>query len=338
MRTDFSFGFDRRAFVLAMFASLASTQGAKAQAEVTRPVVSETECPLEIITPIASDGYRGLGVLRKPPGAGPFPVIICLHSGLVSFPLPRLQSLARDTANASRFLAAGYVVVVPTYRSRDVDPQSTVSLEDSLAVLEYVRKLPYVDADSIVVFGCSGGGDLALEIAARTKIAAVVPEEPASVIMAGLYNPSIVPRKGERYTPAESLFMIKNWRRFYGPGFQKILRTKIDRIQSPILIIQGDVDRPVMDNRFNADVLVPELRAAGKTVAVRIYPEQIHCFCLYNGLAQERAAAAFGPIPASWPSAALEAFREIDAFSRRYIKTQPNPIDSRLLTHVAVRQ
>src|SRR5262249_54634500 len=152
-------------------AVLTSTRIAEAQAEVTRPVISEAACPLEIIEPIASDGYRGLGIVRKPPGAGPFPAIICLHSGLVSYPLPRLQSLVRDTANASRFLAAGYVVVVPTYRSRDVDPQSTVSLEDSLAVVEYVRKLPYVDAESIVVSGCSGGGDLSLEVAARTKIA-----------------------------------------------------------------------------------------------------------------------------------------------------------------------
>jgi len=154
-----------------------------------------------------------------------------------------LRQTAKDGANPSRFLAAGYVVVVPTYRSRDVDPQSSVSLDDSLAVVELVRALPYVDRESIVVFGCSGGGDLALEVAARTKICVVVPEEPASVVMAGMFNSSL-PKKGERYTPDDSFFMLENPAQYYTPQFQKILRAKITNIQSPILIVQGNVDRP----------------------------------------------------------------------------------------------
>jgi len=44
-----------------------------------------------------------------------------------------------------------------------------------------------VDRESIVVFGCSGGGDLALEVGTRTKICVVVPEEPASVVNGGLH-------------------------------------------------------------------------------------------------------------------------------------------------------
>ena len=331
------FHLHRRSFLLATLVTVAPIRFAEAQVEVTRPAVSETECPLEIITPIASDGYRGLGILRKPPGGGPFPAIILLYPGIASFPLPRLQEITRQTANASRFLAAGYVVVVPTYRGRDVDPQSSVSLDDSLAVVDYVRNLPYVDPESIVVSGCSGGGDLALEIAARTKIAAIVPEEPASVLMAGLFNTS-VPKRGERYTPADAAFILEDPKRYYTPEFQKVLQAKIARIQCPILIIQGDVDRHAIPiNRFNAEVLIPELRAAGKPVTVRIYPEQIHCFCFYSGMQGPGVSGpAVGPIPASWSSAALDAFRDIDAFSRRYIKTQPKQIDSRLVTHVVV--
>ena len=91
-----------------------------------------------------------------------------------------------------------------TYRSRDVDLQSPVSLDDTLAVVEYVRALPYVDGKSVVMFGCSGGGDLALEVPTRTKVCAVVAEEPASMVMAGMFN-NRVPKKGERYTPEEQL-------------------------------------------------------------------------------------------------------------------------------------
>ncbi len=186
---------DRRTFLVATVGTIVSVRLVEAQGEVTQPVLSEADCPLEVITPTALDGHRGLGVLRKPPGRGPFPAIIYLHGDITTVPLATLRSTAKDGANPSRFLAAGYVVVVPTYRSRDVDPQSSVSLDDSLAMVEFVRRLPYVDTESIVVFGCSGGGDLALGIATRTQTCAVVPEEPAGGLFSGLFNSS-VPKKG----------------------------------------------------------------------------------------------------------------------------------------------
>ena len=216
-----------------------------------------------------------------------------------------------------------------------MDPQSSESLQDSLAAVEYVRHLPYIDLDSIVVFGCSGGGDLALEIAARTKIAAVVPEEPASHLMAGLFN-SGTPKRGARYAAVDSFFILEDGKRYYTPEFQTILRAKIANIQCPILIIQGDVDRVFVPvNKFNAEVLIPELRAGGKTLTVRIYPGQPHCFCQWSGLTWP--AALRQQPPASWSAAALDASRDIDAFCRRYIKAQPKQIDSSLVTTVAVR-
>jgi hypothetical protein len=69
------------------------------------------DCPLEVITPTASDGHRGLGVLRKPPGRGFFPAIIYLHGGITTMPIASLRSTAKDGANPSRFLAAGYVII-----------------------------------------------------------------------------------------------------------------------------------------------------------------------------------------------------------------------------------
>jgi dipeptidyl aminopeptidase/acylaminoacyl peptidase len=155
---------------------------------ITRPVVSEDTSPLEPIAPVAQDGHHGLGFLRKPPGAGPFPALVWIHGGLVTRPPESLKEYALSTPNSSRFLAAGYVVAVVTYRSRDEDPQSTVSLKDTLAAIDYLRRLPYVDPKSIVISGCSGGGDLALEIAAATDVAAIAPEEPAAVLFTGIFN------------------------------------------------------------------------------------------------------------------------------------------------------
>jgi dienelactone hydrolase len=254
---------------------------------------------------------------------------------MTAFPLGRLQSIARNGASPLRFLVAGYVVVVPTYRSRDIDPQSTQSFEDTLAVVEHVRKLPYVDSESIVVYGCSGGGDLALEVAAATKICALVPEEPATVLMSGMFN-SKVPKKGELYAPPDIFYLLEDARRYYTPEYQEIMRAKVARIQCPILIVQGDEDRrEVPINKFNAVVLIPELRAAKKTFRVAVYPGQSHCFCFMGGVLPRPAPPGLATPPASAPGAAQAASREIELFCRRYLKTKPRKLDSHLVKYVA---
>ena len=55
-------------------------------ATITRPKVSEDVCPLVPFTPVARDGHRGVGFLRKPPGAGSFPAILFIHGGMVERP------------------------------------------------------------------------------------------------------------------------------------------------------------------------------------------------------------------------------------------------------------
>jgi dipeptidyl aminopeptidase/acylaminoacyl peptidase len=323
---------NRRAFLVTASGSFYS-RVVEAQGEVTQPVIAEADAPLEVIGPAAHDGHRGLGVLRKPPGKGPFPAIIHLHGGITTMPIASLRATATNGANPSRFLAAGYVVVVPTYRSRDVDPQSPVSLDDAVAVVDYVRALQYVDGKSIVMFGCSGGGDLALQVPTRTTVCAVVAEEPASMLMAGMYN-NRVPKKGERYTPEDGFAMMENPRQHYTPESQEILRTRVAKINCPILIIQGDANRRMPPiNQFNAEILIPALHAANKTVEVRSYADQGHCFC-----AGSRVPRLTGlPTPASAPPAALEAFKEMDAFYRKHLPLKPRNIDAALLKHVPVR-
>jgi acetyl esterase/lipase len=323
---------DRRTFLWTALAGLVRPDLAVAETAVTHPAVSEVACPLEVIRPVARDGNRGLAVLRKPPGKGPFPVAIWVHGGITTVPLTVLQASSRDGATYTRLLAAGYVVVAPTYRSRDEDLQSPISLWDVWATLDHVRKLPYADKDSIVVGGCSGGADLVLELACHTSMAAVVAEEPASMVMAGMFN-STTPKKGARYTPEDSFYLMDNPKQHYTPQYQKILRGKVASITAPILIVQGSVDRkenPI--NRFNAEVLLPELRDANKTLEVRSYADQGHCFCIGSGVPRPSGR----PTQASAPRAALDAFRDIDAFCRKHLSTQPQEIDPRLVTPVPV--
>jgi dipeptidyl aminopeptidase/acylaminoacyl peptidase len=198
-------------------AAPAATQPA-ASATVTRPVVSEDVSPLEPIAPVARDGYRGQGFLRKPPGDGPFPAVVVIHGGLTTRPVDAVKEYALSTPNSSRFLAAGYVVEVITYRSRDDDPQSKVALEDSLAAIEHLRRMPYVDPKSIVVSGCSGGGDLALEVASATDVAAIAPEEPASILFTGIFNKES-PRR-ERDTRQDAAPISAEPRRYFTAAYR----------------------------------------------------------------------------------------------------------------------
>lgn len=289
--------------------------------QITRPVISEDTCPLELIEPVARDGHRGLGFVRKPPGPGPFPAMIWIHGGLVTRPPEMLKEHALNAPNPSRFLAAGYVVVFITYRSRDHDPQSKLSLEDCLAALDHVRRLTYVDPGSIVVYGCSGGGDLALEVAAATTgVCAIASEEPASFMFAGIFNANF-PKKGERYTPDDSQPIGDNPKGYYTPEYQKVTREKIARIKCPILIIQGDQEPRVIP--FNNQVFIPELRAMGKRVEVISYPGEPHCFA-FSGIGARQPRR---------PASGLKAFHDIDDFCRRHLRTKPKPLNPRLVKH-----
>jgi dipeptidyl aminopeptidase/acylaminoacyl peptidase len=299
-------------------ASLLTLPAAAQTERITRPAVSESASPIQPIVPVARDGHRGSGFLRKPPGDGPFPALVVIHPGLTEWS-PELLRQYAASALPSRFLAAGYVVATVTYRSRDVDPQSRVSLEDSLAAVEYVERLPYVNAASVLVYGCSGGGDLAVAVAAEKRVAAIAAEEPASILFTGVFN-NTSPKAGARYTPQDSAPIFKDSKGHYTDQHQRATRQKIAKIQSPILIVQGDVTTPLAVNDFNAAVLIPELRSAGKTVQTITYPGEPHCF-------------AFGG-PSKSAASPVKAFQDMDAFFRRYLKTQPKPIDATLVSQV----
>ena len=109
---------------------------------------------------------------------------------------------------------------------------------------------------------------------------------------------------------------------FYSEGENELFKEKVARIGSPILIIQGD--EPSGLNRFNAEVLIPALEAAGKSVEVRTYPGEVHGF-------------AFGDRSAR-PAMVLEAFEEVNAFFREAIPTAPTPIDSKFVEHVTLEE
>ena len=70
------------------------------------------------------------------------------------------------------FLDAGYVVMLPTWRGENDNPgryeMFLGEVDDCMAALEHLRKLPYVDPDRVYVVGHSTGGTIALLAALST--------------------------------------------------------------------------------------------------------------------------------------------------------------------------
>jgi dienelactone hydrolase len=273
-----------------------------------KPDVPVEVSPLQYIEATASDGVKSFAVVRRPPGEGRFPAVLLIHGGLVTEDREALESSATEGITHERFLAAGYVTVTATHRDRSLDPQAP-AWRDSVAMVERIKKLPFVDPDSVVALGGSGGGSLCLEIAGETDLAAVAAGEPASVLFTGIMHIDDKRPAGYRYSGGRDIDEeMADPKKFYTPELQKFTRAKIERIHVPIFIAQGNV-HPI--GKINREIIIPELEAAGKDVEVKDYPGQPHGFY-------------FGRTPHQ--EAALEFFKDCDRFFRKHIKVQPKAI------------
>jgi dipeptidyl aminopeptidase/acylaminoacyl peptidase len=301
-----------RSLVLALAAaSCVGISLAPGQTPITRPVVSDQACPAEVLAVPTRDGHQATAVVRKPPGQGPFPALIHLHGGLESSTADRLKEFLKGQT-PSRFLAAGYVTVAATFRSRATDPQTRAALWDCLAIIDHVKKRPEVDPKSIVLWGDSGGGSLALELAGETPLCAIAVQEPATVLFTGLFNKANLEGKPP-YTAQSGLHLMEDPQRFYTPQWQKHTREKIGKISCPVFIAQGDVH---LINKINNEIFIPELKKAGKTVEVVLYPGEKHGFS-HRGT-----------------TGAKKFFEDSHAFFQRHLPTPPAPLKGSLVKHV----
>jgi carboxymethylenebutenolidase len=219
-------------------------------------------------------GDRALfGVLYKPQGPGPFPVLIWNHgSEKAPGAGPQFDSVA------SIFVPAGYVVFAPVRRGHgysngryivDVIQETlaaegveaanrmavhlleTEQLDDQLAGLAYVKKLAFVDPGRIAVAGCSFGGIQTL-LGAERNLAykAAISISPAAL----------------------------SWN---GNSFlQKRLIQSLQGINIPVLLLQPARDASLEPSR----VLGAEAARLGKLLTTKVYPdtgpedERGHCF------------------------------------------------------------
>jgi enterochelin esterase-like enzyme len=233
--------------------------------------ITETESPVQVIETTAVDGRASRAWWRKPKGDGPFPAILFIHGGLTEFPEASLRQHLTENPVITRLLAAGYAVVMATFRTYEQDVQSRGPIEDVRAVLRQTARLLGVDPRRIALYGGSGGGSIALELGGDPEVRAIVAGEPATVLYTGMLT------TGE-YGPR--LEMMANPEKFFTPELRARTLEKLKTVRAPVLLLHGDQHDL---HRLNKPLLLPLMKQAGIEVEYREYPGFGHGFYFGGG-------------------------------------------------------
>lgn len=249
--------------------------GSNEKTTVAPAKVSEEDSPVKTLEITASDGYQLEIAYRAPKADRPLPAIVFIHGGLGQRKPREIVANAKSNATQTRFLAAGYVAVSSTFRTYGDEPQSRGPILDSVAVVQAVKKLPEVDPESVVIFGGSGGGNIALELAGNKDASplAVVAGEPATVLFTGVMT-SIANRESS----------MKDFPTLYTDERKESTEKKIAAISCPILIHHGDT-HPLKG--INFELVFPAIQKAGKEIVIKQYPGEDHGFYWGNRTSEE---------------------------------------------------
>jgi dienelactone hydrolase len=164
----------------------------------TESVVGST-IPVDITLLETVDGlFTPIG-MRKPAGPGPFPVVLMFSgnggSGVQSV---RFNVNGQAGYTMNKFLEAGYAVGWLNYRAEawfaytkaeplkvskhewnQITNRPVMEYNDLMTIVEYVKRLPYIDPKRVGVIGNSHGGGMILRASAEgMDVAAAIIHEP----------------------------------------------------------------------------------------------------------------------------------------------------------------
>ena len=221
------------------------------------------------------DGREIPAFLYRPPGVGPFPVVLSIHGG------PEAQERPTYAAVYQYLLSRGIGVLAPNIRGstgygkayqilihRDFGGDD---LKDFEAAARYLRGLEWVDGDRLGVFGGSYGGFAVLSCVSR------LPEYWAAAV--DIVGPSNLVTFAKAVPPT--------WRRFMAQWvgdpeteadflMERSPITYVDQIRAPLFVIQGAKDPRVV--KAESDQIVERLRARDVAVRYDIYEDEGHGF------------------------------------------------------------
>lgn len=278
-------------------AALAQAQGqwptphkAFGPAKVTEPwealvfteSVANSDIPVDITLLETVDGlFTPIGI-RRPKGNGPFPVVL-FFSGNGGAGLQQVRYYINNVAyTMERFLAAGYAVAWIQYRAeawfayRNLPPlgvgkqqanqlmnRPPLEIDDLLTIVEYVKRLPYIDRNRVGLCGNSHAGGMILRAGAEglTVAAAIISEPDAS---------EFLQIKEEAFAGDNPLYpTIESVSPFLD---KQVAMERARRINFPMLFLNRDRDE--LQGLF--ETAYAWVKEAGKNVEHASYDHPVH--------------------------------------------------------------
>jgi dienelactone hydrolase len=225
---------------------------------VTRPV-NGSDIPMELAFVLTRDEIYTPVAIRKPPGAGPFPVIVMARGNGRGGFLHVETQVERLATMQDRMIARGYAVVYPNYRNeiphlyereeaavnlpddvsggdqRTLKSAPSLDSDDFIAVIRYLEAQPWVKHGAIGAVGVSHGGELIMKTVARIPLAAGVVIEGASHEFLSVNTGPSAPRKQDQIQYQDIKVVKKN-------ADKKTAMRRVRGIRAPILHIGRDQD------------------------------------------------------------------------------------------------
>ncbi len=233
---------------LALGASLGPALAQDLRAQLAPPLdlkpvtfSSEAKESIGLFTDVAN-------VVFKPPGDGPFPAVVLMHTcgGLKGAPNAHMKQ------HAQTLLGAGHVVlVVDSFGPRGFDncaarmPTISTGIADAYAALAHLAARPFVDKARIYQTGYSWGAFISALLAS-----------PQSAQLAG--------------SPLRFAATVVN----YGSCAFKDSALVLEDIDRPLLLLMGGRDSEVPS--APCFPLLETLKTAGKPVQWHVFPEATH--------------------------------------------------------------
>lgn len=244
-----------------------------------RNLLDETSRSLDNLDQVAeriyynsADGTRVSGLLFRPEtGSPPWPLIVVNHAGF---------GTAGDFSDVALMVRdKGYLVFNPDFRGSGMS-EGEVELaggevDDVIEGVKYIRSLGIVDNGRIGMFGQSHGAAVSLLAAGR------YPDIKAVVAEAGFTEMHSLEENAKNSDNPAIRALNKEVLRRLGrePTEEDYSRRSavnyVDGVQAAILLIHGNKD-PLVPAR-QSELMYEALRKAGKTVEIKIYPEEQHC-------------------------------------------------------------
>ncbi len=235
--------------------------------------------------------YTPIGV-RTPEGEGPFPMVL-LASGNGGEGLAWLRSAFADRGYITDALvAAGYACAWLRYRTevelgyndggplirdmrqgRELFNRSPLEYEDEIAIIEFVKTLPYIDPDKVGIVGMSHGGEMVMKITSEYHGAACgVASEPASHEYLALTPDETAHVKEETGLRDIESMLMRETEKVRARIDHDLAMQRISGIETPILVMGRETDELQGIFRLNYELLAE----AGKDVEWVSYDHDLH--------------------------------------------------------------